>query len=75
VTAIHNPFLPEYFQDFIKRTPEEWLTLEAYKDYLIMDPDGWRGADAPDWNTPLNRKDFEARLFQCTLMKKSGGWL
>jgi hypothetical protein len=28
----------------------------------IMDPDGWRMANSPDWNTPIKREDFLFRM-------------
>jgi len=55
------------------KTPEEWLKTDEYRQYTIMDPDGWRGKDAPSWGTPLTHKEFEHRLMQCTLMRGLNG--
>ena len=55
------------------KTPEEWLKTDEYRQYTIMDPDGWRGKDAPSWETPLTHKEFEYRLMQCTLMRGLNG--
>ncbi|ACU71878.1 hypothetical protein Caci_2969 [Catenulispora acidiphila DSM 44928] len=46
------------------RTPEEWG--ERY-GVDIMDPDGWRSADAPAWTEPITLADFYERARRCTV--------
>lgn len=44
-------------------TPEEW---EERYGLHVVDPDGWRGPDAPSWATPITLRDFWARYTQST---------
>ena len=46
------------------KTPEEWSKIKGYR---IMDPDGWRTSDAPDWNTPINEAEFLRRAAVSTI--------
>lgn len=46
------------------RTPVEWG--ERY-GVDIMDPDGWRSADAPAWTEPITLADFYDRARRCTV--------
>lgn len=46
------------------RTPEEWGELYGVD---IMDPDGWRSADAPAWTEPITLADFYERALRCTV--------
>lgn len=46
------------------RTPEEWGELYGVD---IMDPDGWRSADAPAWTEPITLADFYKRARRCTV--------
>jgi len=52
-----------------KRTPEEWLQAEKYKGLVIMDPDGWRGKDAPAWDEPITEDEFNHRLCMSTVLQ------
>lgn len=49
-----------------KRTPAEWCTL---KEVVILDPDGWR-VDGKDWNKKITEKEFDERLYSCTVRLK-----
>jgi hypothetical protein len=46
-----------------KRTPEQWCAEYGIR---ILDPDGWRSKDAPDWTEPLTLAEFYDRAVQCT---------
>jgi hypothetical protein len=48
-----------------RRTPSEWFAA-GVTDRRILDPDGWRGVNAPTWDTPITRDEFERRLAMCT---------
>lgn len=45
------------------RTPEEWCETYGLR---IADPDGWRGADAPDWFAPIGLAEFHRRALEST---------
>ena len=51
--------------DEILKTPEDWIE-ELCPDVSIVDPDGWRGADAPAFDEPISREEFLMRLRRCT---------
>ena len=44
-------------------TPTEWSDLFGVE---VIDPDGWRGAMKPDWNTPITRDMFKTRYQMST---------
>lgn len=46
------------------RTPKEWGELYGVD---ILDPDGWRSADAPPWTEPITLADFYDRARRCTV--------
>lgn len=47
------------------RTPEEWIAhLRLGK---VLDPDGWRGPDSPEWATPISHAEFSARYARSTV--------
>lgn len=54
----------------IKKTPEQWLEDE---DFMIIDPDGWRHEDAPAWDEPITKAEFDSRLLECTVAPKNWG--
>lgn len=41
------------------RPPREWASLEGLR---ILDPDGWRGARAKDFEEPITRLEYEERV-------------
>lgn len=47
-----------------KLPPEQWC--ERY-GVNIIDPDGWRSKDAPDWTDPITLVEFYQRATQCTV--------
>ena len=47
-----------------KFTPACWA--EA-KGIVILDPDGWRLDDAPDWDEPISEYEFDWRAVFCTI--------
>jgi hypothetical protein len=51
----------------ILKTSEQWQ--DEIKEFcLVMDPDGWRNSDAPDWNTmPITKAEFIQRMNISTL--------
>jgi hypothetical protein len=53
------------------RTSAEWLPI-LYPGYEIMDPDGWRSANAPDFNEdPISEAEFHSRFAQSTIRPPS----
>jgi hypothetical protein len=46
------------------RTPEVWCEIYGL---AVMDPDGWRGEDAPSWEQPLTLPEFAARFNRSTV--------
>src|SRR5690349_9732469 len=48
----------------VLKTPEEWATAKGIR---IMDPDGWRMDDAPEWNQPINEDEFNWRCGMSTV--------
>jgi hypothetical protein len=50
----------------IKRTPAEWLKQPEFEGIIILDPDGWRRADAPSFDTAIDEREFTDRLVQST---------
>jgi hypothetical protein len=46
------------------RTPQAWCDRYGLD---IRDPDGWRGKDAPSWETPITLPDFWRRFGQSTV--------
>ena len=56
----------------MKKTPDEWLKEPHYKDYIIIDPDGWnRQAEDWDkeWSTPLTGPEFIKKFMMSTIMR------
>lgn len=53
------------------KTPDEWCRI---KDIFIMDPDGWRKAGDPSWETPIAEDDFMTRMSISTIMKPRPAW-
>lgn len=52
----------------ILKTPEDWIA-ELCPDVHIVDPDGWRGKDAPAFDEPISKEEFLGRLLRCTADK------
>lgn len=50
------------------RKPEDWLKHPDFAGYVVLDPDGWRGQDAPPWDRPIPYAEFERRLMECTVI-------
>jgi hypothetical protein len=53
-----------------KLTPDQWLFHDDYADITIHDADGWKSKNAPAWETPITRTEFDSRLSQCTIGRK-----
>lgn len=51
--------------------PQEWC--RAY-GVSVVDPDGWRGDDAHDWNAPITLVEFERRALASTADLVNPGW-
>jgi hypothetical protein len=51
------------FNEF--KLPEQWLR-EDYQEYVILDYDGFT---EDSWYSPMDRNEFERRLFECTIIK------
>lgn len=49
-------------------TPEAWCERYGLE---IVDPDGWRGKDAPPWEQPLTLTEFWDRFTMCTVRQPS----
>jgi len=47
-----------------RRTPAEWQPICGIR---ILDPDGWRGALAKDWDEPVTRAEFMRRVGVSTI--------
>ena len=47
------------------RTPADWQLATGIR---IADPDGWRVAGDPSWETPISREDFLARAQRSTVL-------
>ncbi len=67
--ALTEALIPEFdpsdtFAGPMLRTPLEWCELLGV---TIIDNDGWRSADAPDWYHRISRQEFLTRARQCTL--------
>jgi len=45
-------------------TPDAWCDRYGLD---ILDPDGWRGRDAPPWDEPLPLPEFWRRFTECTV--------
>jgi hypothetical protein len=43
--------------------PAEWCERLGVE---VLDPDGWRGRDAEDWDEPISRREFDRRLATST---------
>lgn len=46
------------------RTPQEWAELAGL---YILDPDGWREADAPPFDQPCTQGEYKQRVGWCTV--------
>jgi hypothetical protein len=46
------------------RTPDMWCEIYGL---AVVDPDGWRGEGAPDWEQPLTLPDFASRFNRSTV--------
>lgn len=46
------------------KTPDEWCKIKGFR---IMDPDGWRGHDRPDWDCPLTEEAFMLLAAESTI--------
>ena len=52
-------------------TSEEWQAMPEFSTSTILDPDGWRSKDAPNFYTdPITRKEFVQRKIRCTVLLK-----
>ena len=51
-----------------KKTPQQWSIEE---DVLILDPDGWRMPDAPEWDEPIDYLEWSWRSAISTQTKRS----
>ena len=47
-----------------KKKPVEWAEEDCI---AIVDDDGWRGANAPPFDEPCTRKEYERRVRSCTV--------
>jgi hypothetical protein len=41
------------------KTASEWQEIYGI---IVRDPDGWRTADAPSWDTPISRTEWQKRM-------------
>lgn len=57
IHALNRGVAPE------RRPPEEWC--ESY-GLVVLDPDGWRSPDAPDWHEPISLAEFWERVARST---------
>jgi hypothetical protein len=68
----NNPELDQYFEGFglklAYKTPEEWLQTDDFRGLVVMDPDGWRGKNAPAWDEPITAVEFNHRLCMSTVL-------
>jgi hypothetical protein len=46
------------------RTPTEWASLLGIH---ILDPDGWRGTMRKDFGEPITAREFDQRVWKCTI--------
>ena len=46
------------------RTPQQWAARDGL---MILDPDGWRYDDAPPFNQPISRAEYDQRISECTI--------
>lgn len=54
-------------EEQLLRTSAEWLPL-LFPGYAIEDHDGWRTADAPDFNRdPISEEEFQNRFNRSTI--------
>lgn len=52
-----------------RRPPVEWMEREPYRQWEILDPDGWDRTNlAVDWERPLTEREFSDKLMFCTLI-------
>lgn len=51
--------------DEILKTPDEWATEEGI---TILDPDGWRGIDAPPFDRPITKAEYTLRVGVSTVI-------
>lgn len=58
----HLPFLKQNINRTLK--PLEWANLF---DFLILDPDGWRDKNAPDFDKEVGLQEFIERASRCTI--------
>lgn len=58
----HIVYLRKYVEGSLP--PDEWCRLLGVK---VMDPDGWRGQEALDWETPISRIEFGRRVRMSTV--------
>jgi hypothetical protein len=49
-----------------RKTPAEWLQTPEFSDIVILDPDGWDRSDPDDWQRPLTRTQFTAKMVRST---------
>lgn len=56
----------------VEKTPSEWEEILGIR---VKDPDGWRASDAPSWDTPITRSEFEQRAMSSTCQIFRGGAL
>lgn len=58
-----------------RRTPDEWLQTEPFRDIIVLDPDGWdRKNFAADWARPLTEREFAEKVAMSTVVPMSAGW-
>lgn len=55
------------------RLPGVWLATD-FKNYRIVDPDGWCGPNALSFDVPISREDFRRRLMASTIEHHSHPW-
>lgn len=54
------------------KTSQEWLNIQNAKtEYIIkiLDFDGWRIDEVDFFKTPISQKEFEKRLYMCTIQR------
>lgn len=66
--GIDRPLLADHLREYDRRmTPQGWCEFRGIR---ILDPDGWRSANAPDWDEPITEAEFDERAAVST----SGPW-
>ena len=54
---------------FSKKSAQEWIEfLPEYRNYRILDPDGWRWDDGVNLETKVSYSEFIKRFNHCTVM-------